>query len=216
MDSRTPAQRAASRENGRRGRGPTTEDGKRRSAQNSTKHGLTGGQITVQGEDPDAWDDFLADYVDLYQPVGASEYDCVSSIAASSWRLRRASAVEASAIRQAIARRRERDDDAGPPGAEGDERIEPDDLGDVFIEVDAHGVLTKNLPRYASRLSRLRKAEIAMLEDLQRRRRRRDQQRAGRNASCAEPALDDQRGDVERFESEKLQNEPESGGGLHY
>jgi hypothetical protein len=52
MDSRTPAQRAASRENGRRGRGPTTEDGKRRSAQNSTKHGLTGGQITVQGEDP--------------------------------------------------------------------------------------------------------------------------------------------------------------------
>ena len=52
--NRTPAQQAASRANGARSRGPTTEAGKACSARNGTKHGLRGGPFTLlPGEDQD-------------------------------------------------------------------------------------------------------------------------------------------------------------------
>jgi hypothetical protein len=50
--TRSPAQRAASRANGARSRGPTTDAGKARSARNGTRHGLRGGPfVLLPGED---------------------------------------------------------------------------------------------------------------------------------------------------------------------
>jgi hypothetical protein len=48
----TPAQQSASRADGARSRGPVTEAGKARAAQNGTRHGLRGGAFApLPGED---------------------------------------------------------------------------------------------------------------------------------------------------------------------
>ena len=49
---RTEAQIAASRENGAKGHGPVTREGKEQSAQNALKHGMTALRVTIPGEDP--------------------------------------------------------------------------------------------------------------------------------------------------------------------
>src|SRR5262245_19266968 len=129
MSQRTPAQIEASRINGRRSLGPTTADGKKRSAQNSTKHGLTARDMTIPGEDEAHCEEFISGCVELYRPVGVIEAESVRKIAILSWRLGRADRFEAGALRTMITRQRERDDPA-------DERHDPDDLGDAFIELD--------------------------------------------------------------------------------
>ena len=48
----SPAQILANRQNSNLSSGPKTREGKEASSRNATRHGLTGKQIVIAGEDP--------------------------------------------------------------------------------------------------------------------------------------------------------------------
>jgi hypothetical protein len=90
----SPAQILANRSNAQLSTGPKTEEGKRSSSRNSTRHGLAGSQIVIPGEDPAAYEELRKGMHDAHQPANDPERVLVDQIAASSWRLMRALRVE--------------------------------------------------------------------------------------------------------------------------
>ena len=82
------------RENAKRSTGPTTPEGKAKSAQNARKHGFSGAAIVIADEDREAFDAHLDAYFDSFQPICQSECDMVRKIAVSQWRYDRLLAVE--------------------------------------------------------------------------------------------------------------------------
>jgi hypothetical protein len=90
---RTPAQIEASRRNGAKSRGPKTPEGRARSSQNARTYGLTA-SVVSDYEDPELFDQFLASYINTYEPVGAAENQLVREITRCAWRLERANRVE--------------------------------------------------------------------------------------------------------------------------
>lgn len=92
---RTPAQIAASRVNGRRSKGPTTEPGKRRSRLNAMKHGLRSRIIRpLPGDDTSATQVLTHAVLDRLQPADNAERELADSIVAALWRMRRATQIE--------------------------------------------------------------------------------------------------------------------------
>jgi hypothetical protein len=82
---RTDAQRAAARANGAKSKGPTTEDGKARSALNAVRHGLLAGSLILRTESQPKFLAILNGYLDEYQPEGQTENNLVEDIAAAQW-----------------------------------------------------------------------------------------------------------------------------------
>jgi hypothetical protein len=173
----TPDQIAASRANGAKSRGPVTAEGKRRSAQNSLKHGLTARRLMIPGEDAAEFDELLEGYYDLFQPIGAVEAELVETITIYTWRLRRGASAEASALRRAIAVRSRVDVEFPTRLADPDAG---DNLGAAFIDLDTQGFVTRSLTGYEARLVRVRKQTVQLLQQAQVTRRARDEQ-AGRH-----------------------------------
>ena len=96
---RTPAQIEASRNNGARGRGPATPEGKAASAQNALRHGLRAqGFALLPDEDADAFADLRARLVEEHDPQGAVEEALVEGLALTLWRTRRVEALEVEAL----------------------------------------------------------------------------------------------------------------------
>jgi hypothetical protein len=89
------AQINANRANAERSTGPKTEGGKAASSRNATRHGLTGKQVVINGEDPAAYEALRRDLIDAYKPADAAEAILVEEIAQNFWRLQRARALEA-------------------------------------------------------------------------------------------------------------------------
>lgn len=87
-------QLAANRANAQLSTGPKTEEGKCRSALNARRHGLTGQVTTMSDEDRAAHDQFSATIIKDLAPEGAMETQLAQRIATDSWRLNRISAVE--------------------------------------------------------------------------------------------------------------------------
>ena len=98
----SPAQLKAARSNGAKSNGPTTSEGKARSAKNSLKHGLNGGDVVIPGESQEDFDTLYADLVAHYRPSGEMETDLVLEIASSRWRLRRVQQMESDFYATAI------------------------------------------------------------------------------------------------------------------
>ncbi len=92
---RTPAQIAASRANGRRSKGPTTEPGKRRSRLNAVKHGLRSRTIRpLPGDDTSAVKALTHAVLDRLQPADNAERELADGVIAALWRMRRATQIE--------------------------------------------------------------------------------------------------------------------------
>jgi hypothetical protein len=87
-------QREANRRNAQKSTGPTTAEGKAKSALNAGRHALTGQVTTMTEPDRIAYNDFLDGFMKDCQPEGAMEIQLVTRIAHDSWRLNRASAIE--------------------------------------------------------------------------------------------------------------------------
>jgi hypothetical protein len=99
----TEAQRAASRANGARSRGPTTPEGRARSRGNALKHGLTGAGDVLP---PDLDADFRAKaeaYGRILQPQDELQRDLVGRAALAAVRLEYGRRHEAAALRRRIA-----------------------------------------------------------------------------------------------------------------
>ena len=105
----TPAQSAASRANGARSRGPTTEAGKAASARNGTRHGLRGGPFALlPAEDAEAFAELHAAVTCDWGPRDAYERRWVMELVTAYWRQDRLRGLELAAL-TAAAR------DEGPP-----------------------------------------------------------------------------------------------------
>src|SRR6478672_5135089 len=90
----SPAQILANRSNAQRSTGPKTQEGKQASSRNATRHGLTGTQIVIPGEDTAAYEELREGLVQSYRPANAAERVLVDQIAANAWRLMRAQRIE--------------------------------------------------------------------------------------------------------------------------
>jgi hypothetical protein len=87
---RTEAQRAASRANGRRSRGPKTIEGKERSRRNALRHGLRATRFEVLAEADNRPASVLIEAVrQRLAPRDVLEVECAEGIAMAFWRLRR-------------------------------------------------------------------------------------------------------------------------------
>jgi hypothetical protein len=83
------------RANAQHSTGPKSEEGKAKSSRNATRHGLTGKQVVINGEDQQAYETLRHDLIDSYKPANAAEAMLVDEIAQGFWRLQRARALEA-------------------------------------------------------------------------------------------------------------------------
>jgi len=88
------AQAAASRLNGALSHGPTSDEGKATSSLNALKTGLTGRTVLLPSEDAALYEAHLAQFRELYQPVGDQELALVQSLADTHWRIARIPALE--------------------------------------------------------------------------------------------------------------------------
>lgn len=79
----------ASRTNGALSRGPVTEEGKRVSSQNATRHGIFSRVGMLEGESAEAFDLLFAQICDQEQAVGIVEEAFCERMALAIWRQRR-------------------------------------------------------------------------------------------------------------------------------
>src|SRR5271166_5240461 len=98
--------------------GPRTPEGKQRTRLNALRHGLTGQTVVLPTEDLQAYKTFCDDFVVHYVPVGPVERQLVQTIADTSWRLNRISAMEHSSLSLAAAEKVDQAGAAGDPRAE--------------------------------------------------------------------------------------------------
>src|SRR3954452_9704618 len=89
------AQIAANRENAKHSTGPRTEEGKSRSARNSTKHGLTSTAVVLPNESQEELDQFRDDIVASYAPADEHEHALAVVVAETFWRKKRMYRLEA-------------------------------------------------------------------------------------------------------------------------
>src|SRR5215218_6737465 len=88
----------ANRDNARHSTGPKTPEGKEAAKYNATRHGLSGKQVVVYGEDPTAFECLHQELIASYNPANAAESTLVEEIAQNFWRLQRARKIETEAF----------------------------------------------------------------------------------------------------------------------
>ncbi len=89
-----PTRAAVNRANSEKSTGPRTEAGKKRSAMNALRHGLTGHTVVLPAEDLAAYQRHVQSFADEYQPKGPTENFLVQDLADTAWRLNRIPALE--------------------------------------------------------------------------------------------------------------------------
>src|SRR5689334_1242723 len=73
----------------KRGGGPKTPEGKKRSAKNAVRHGLTGSAVVLPGECPERFAELLSDCLRDFAPQTNTQRDIVHEIAVCRWRIHR-------------------------------------------------------------------------------------------------------------------------------
>jgi hypothetical protein len=85
---------------GKRGGGPRTPEGRRRSSLNATRHQLTSKVYIATPQESDAYNAHTAAYMEALAPVGLLETELATLIAADRWRCKRAIMIENSMFAQ--------------------------------------------------------------------------------------------------------------------
>src|SRR5579884_3913545 len=98
----------SARANGALSRGPSTPEGKRRSAQNAIRHGLLSECVVLPGESVEGFAELLSQHVERFDPADGVEFGMIEEMAAAYWRLRRSWAIENTLLADTLA--------ALPPG----------------------------------------------------------------------------------------------------
>lgn len=95
---RTANQQNASRENGAKSNGPVTPEGKAKSAQNGTTHGLFSSTILLKPESKAAWNKLADGLIKRFKPADDVELNLIYEMAVATWRSQRATAMEAALV----------------------------------------------------------------------------------------------------------------------
>lgn len=135
---------AAARINGAKSKGPITEEGKARSAQNAMRHGLTSRRIVIAGESQEEFDAFELAYRNDFEPQGEVENELVHEVASARWRLRRLEQMEAALHEKA---RRKLAEELGP-------EADPHEIQFLSLGEVAESPAFRNLVRYQNQLRR--------------------------------------------------------------
>jgi hypothetical protein len=90
----SPAQYAANRLNAEKSKGPTSPQGKARSAMNALRHGLTARVVVLPSEDMDAYKAFSKEIVDSLDPQTPVEQQFAQTVADNQWRINRIRSIE--------------------------------------------------------------------------------------------------------------------------
>jgi hypothetical protein len=93
--STSPAQLAANAANAQRSTGPRTSEGKNRSSQNASKHGLTAREVVIAPGEQSEFDHLLANYQADVKPQGAIQQTLFNQLVAAAWNLHRIGRMEA-------------------------------------------------------------------------------------------------------------------------
>jgi hypothetical protein len=93
--STSPAQFAANAANAQHSTGPRTPEGKTRSSQNASKHGLTAREVVIAPGEQQEFEDLLASFQADVQPQGAIQQTLFNQLVAAAWNLRRVRLLEA-------------------------------------------------------------------------------------------------------------------------
>lgn len=89
----------AARQNGAKSRGPTTPEGKQKSARNATKSGAYANHaLILANEDPDAFREILVAYITRFAPTDPFEHNLIRELAATDWQISRQRANETALI----------------------------------------------------------------------------------------------------------------------
>ena len=132
----------SSRANGAKSRGPVTAEGKRKSSQNSARHGLLAQCIVLEDEVPERFHELLADLIREHNPQTETQLGLVETMAMARWRVMRLWAIEREVIEEEI--------DRTPPGENGPAAR----AGLAFRTLADNGRVLDLLNRYESRLDR--------------------------------------------------------------
>ena len=90
----TESQIRANKKNAQKSTGPKTAEGKAKSAQNATKHGLTATTDVIQGESQEEFDAHKQGFLDVLDPQNAIEDFLADHVVSLAWRLKRADRIE--------------------------------------------------------------------------------------------------------------------------
>ncbi len=88
------AQIAANKKNAKKSTGPKTAEGKAKSAQNATKHGLTAATDVIKGESQQEYDAHYRRFIDDLAPRNSIEEFLADRVASLAWRLKRADRIQ--------------------------------------------------------------------------------------------------------------------------
>jgi hypothetical protein len=99
--STSPARLAANAANAQHSTGPRTPEGKTRSSQNASKHGLTAREVIIAAGEQEEFDDLLANYRADVKPQGAIQQTLFNQLVAAAWNLRRIGRMESELCGQA-------------------------------------------------------------------------------------------------------------------
>ena len=89
------ARLTANATNSQHSTGPRTEEGKARSSQNATKHGLSAREVIIAPGEHEEFQQLLADFQTEIKPQGAIQQSLFDELVAAAWNLRRARRMEA-------------------------------------------------------------------------------------------------------------------------
>jgi hypothetical protein len=98
----TRKQRAASRANGQKSKGPITPEGKAKSRFNALKHGIHAQSQIMFSESAEDLAELAAEYHELHSPANPEERFLVDTLVNNEWRLRRLRVVEADLWQSAV------------------------------------------------------------------------------------------------------------------
>jgi hypothetical protein len=93
--STSPARLAANTANAQFSTGPRTVEGKSRSSQNASKHGLTAREVIIAPGEQEIFDALLSGLEADVKPQGAIQQTLFNELVASAWNLRRVRLLEA-------------------------------------------------------------------------------------------------------------------------
>jgi hypothetical protein len=159
----------ANRQNAKKSTGPKTEEGKKRSALNGSRHNLTGAAYVMSDEDRQAFDKFCAPFIASFNPANAAERSYAHLIAVAHWRLNRVHAIEENTFSM------------GHFTKASDVEVDHPELHHALTQArvfDLKGDLFKNLSLYEQRIAREMNRNLKTLFELQDRRKAEEREQA--------------------------------------